>query len=76
MIAVTSSIESLAVIEREAREAAVHGISMHDSCRWPWDSVAGFAFKQAWAKHTESMKTHGTDPTPVTPSEPLQQAIA
>ena len=79
MIVVTSSIESLAVIERDAKDAAARGVSMQDSCRWPWDSVAGFAFKQAWVMHTEAMRQLGIATQSVageTPSESTQRAIA
>ena len=55
MIVITSSIESLAAIEREARRAAEQGLSMHDACRWPADSIAAYAFQQAWTLHAQAV---------------------
>ena len=67
--AINTSIESLDRIEREARAAAERGESMHDACRWPWESTAGHAFKRAYVMHAASMQALGIAPStqPTTP---------
>lgn len=51
---------SRSTIEHEAQDAARRGLSLLDSCPYPFDSEAGQHFKAAW----KAAQGAGTAPTP------------
>lgn len=57
---------SKSTIEHEAQEAARRGLSLVDSCPYPFGSEAGQHFKAAWLA-AQGAGTAPTHPTPTTP---------
>lgn len=51
---------SKSAVEHEAREAARRGLSLNDSCPYPFGSEAGAFFKAAWL----AAQCAGTAPAP------------
>lgn len=54
-------------LHHEAKQAAAAGLTLDETCRWPFDSHEGRRFKEVFIMHKAALQALAANDKPLTP---------